>query len=763
MSQPLTQRSFLKGLDTSTSKLDQPRGSLPAISNMVFTKRGSLITADGVRVIGDPADLANLAPLPTANQGQIVDIIQYLNPSAGATLNGAVFYLQDSPPGYTLSDPGPLVAASIVSAGGTLIPATNYSYVVLTLDNGLDVNFHSPGALGVTGIVLGGGKNAVQLTWPVVAGAGGYAVYGRILGLLGLLAIVLQPDFQQNSAGPIGAPTATFTDNGTVMPGIAPVFTQTTRGALILWKLGPDNAGGYNSPIPLAIFPRRGPATTGTNSTYPNACGGLIGSSQAVPMMVQFAGFVAIALGNGVRPQYTDGTTVFPFTNTFTSLYVTWTASTTYLVGDIVKPLTPNGHIFIVTQAGQTAAAEPAWNTGTSQVTVDNQIVWKENGQLTSSPAPPGAAHLISHAGSLWAFNTSPTNTSDGLNGPSSLLMSDSNNIKSWNPLNQAFIGKDDGSQGMGLASFTIAEAGIAPLGSLVIFKDFSTYQLVGVFGSPNLTIQQIQSDMGCIAPRSIKFLPGFGIARMSHLGVTMFDGIRDKVISEQIRPLLFPVTLSPAAIVPNQSYLMKSGQFASPPMYGLATNTIGGLDLLGLNKIFLYDLILKAWTIIDLPVPISGLPTQTISSIYQMRQPGGTPQTIIGGNNNGSILVMQSGATRWNYAAITPSVSWSFTTPEVFNTSDPSAEIYTSSMIIRGSNIDGQPITVTLNIQTEAGTIQDNRVYNIGAGEFEQFIGIHEQAISFNAIISGIGRVEVESVTWNVQPKTSGIPAVLT
>jgi hypothetical protein len=352
--------------------------------------------------------------------------------------------------------------------------------------------------------------------------------------------------------------------------------------------------------------------------------------------------------------------------------------------------------------------------------------------------------------------------------------MSDSNNIKSWNPLNQAFIGKDDGSQGMGMAAFTIAEAGIAPLGSLIIFKDFSTYQLVGVFGSPNLTIQQIQSDMGAIAPRSIKFLPGFGIIRMSHLGFAMFDGIRDKIISEQIRPVIFgsipslPTIVTGGLqiypkIVPNQSYLMKADQIANPPMYAAACNASGGLDLLGLNKLLVYDLVLKAWTIIDLPIPQSGQPTQAISSIYQMRQPGGTPQTLIGGHNNGAILVIQSGSTTWNYTGITPLVSWSFTTPEVFNSNDPVGEIYAANIIIRGVNTDAQPIIVTLTINTEAGTIQDNRVFNIGKGEFEQFIGINETAISFNAIISGSGRVEIESVTWNVQPKTSGTPAVLT
>src|SRR5258708_11122564 len=377
MTQPVTQRSFTKCLDASTDRLDEPRVSLPNISNLLFTKRGSLIICDGVRVIGDPADFANAAPLPTANNGQIVEIVQYLNPAAGSTLNGAIFYLKDSNPGLTLSDPGPLVLTSVVAAGGILVPGNNYTYVVLTLDNGLDANFHSAGLSGTTFLTLAAAKNSVQLTWPVVAGAGGYAVYGRVGGSLGLLAIVLQPDFSQNVSEIIGSPTATFIDNGTIAPGSPPVFTNTTRGALLLLKLGSDGAGGYLSPVVLAVFPRRGPAVTGTNYNYPNACGGLIGSCQAVPQMIQFAGYIAIALGNGFRPQYTDGNTVFPFTNTFTAQYISWAASTTYLVGDLVVPAISNGHYYKCTQAGLSQTpGPPAFSTITGQKTIDAQPPW---------------------------------------------------------------------------------------------------------------------------------------------------------------------------------------------------------------------------------------------------------------------------------------------------------------------------------------------------------------------------------------------------
>jgi hypothetical protein len=149
--------------------------------------------------------------------------------------------------------------------------------------------------------------------------------------------------------------------------------------------------------------------------------------------------------------------------------------------------------------------------------------------------------------------------------------MSDVNNPNSWNPLNVAFIGKDDGTQITGLAAYTIAESGIAPVGSLVVFKDFETYQIIGVFGALDFAIQKAQTDLGCVAPRSIQFLPGYGIARLAHLGVAIFDGVRDRVISEEIRPYLFGGELDILPVDWTFAYLSKGTQCANPPMYMLA------------------------------------------------------------------------------------------------------------------------------------------------------------------------------------------------
>lgn len=257
---------------------------------------------------------------------------------------------------------------------------------------------------------------------------------------------------------------------------------------------------------------------------------------------------------------------------------------------------------------------------------------------------PPGAQHGAFHLGSVWLWNTAQTSST--LDGPSSLRMSDANNPNSWPNANQTFISKDDGQVGTGLASFTIAETGISPTQTLVAFKNYSGYQITGVFGSTNFAVQKIKSDMGCIAPRSIQFVSGFGIIRLTHKGFALYNGVDDKLISEEIRPYIFGKDE-----LPGLSFSTISGSWAeqsqNPPLY-LAACPIGGT---GLSRLFIYDLVRKAWTIGDYPVELKTLKlfaTPTIS-----------PVVHAGTYTGGQIWTIFNGATTDNAAAI----NWSLRT----------------------------------------------------------------------------------------------------
>jgi hypothetical protein len=551
--------------------------------------------------------------------------------------------------------------------------------------------------------------------------------------------------------------------------------------------------------------------------------------------------------------------------NTFQASYGARTASTAQNVGDQISvTISAVNYIFTVTQAGVTSSGgAPAFSAAANSIVVDGTVYWQNTAKIAAVTPPRGAAHGIIYAGSLWVGNTSPTTTSDNFDGPSCLKMSDLNNPNSWNPLNVAFLDRDDGTQITGLATFTIAESGIPPVGSLVAFKDFSTFQINGVFGASNFSIARAQTDMGCSASRTIQFVPGFGIVRLTHLGFAMFDGVRDRLLSEEIRPYLFGGQPDILPLDWNYAYFSKAAQTASPPMYVCACPlrassnlgnltfsvrptrnnpslpngtyyikvvgvTSGGLRVLfpneagpfivdgigvrqivvdlpantrfaswyvytgstsngenqywvfngslttvylgtgsagtgsptagspmfspvgSLTRMFCYDLVLKAWAIIDLPFPISVL--------KQFRVQGSIPITTMGGYSDGAIRRWLGGAgfdVRWDAGATNAGapdldVDWSVRTPEVFG-KEASDRTYFRQLAIRGV---GTPMEVAAQVTTsgKGGVTLPTRnatAAPMGGGEFVAYVDIGVTGVDAYATLSGSGPIEIQSVDW--------------
>jgi hypothetical protein len=448
--------------------------------------------------------------------------------------------------------------------------------------------------------------------------------------------------------------------------------------------------------------------------------------------------------------------------------------------------------------------------------------------------------------------------------------MSDLNNPISWNPLNAAQISPDDGDQCTGIKAFTVAEAGIAPQNFLMYFKNFSTYLIQGVFGASNFSITRLQTDLGCVAPRSLQFVPGYGIMRLSHLGFAVTDGITDKLQDpEAIRPYLFPESTESDITPIDQTYLYfsKAAQTANPPMYvcalplqGSASAIFAGVSVttnysfspaqiangiyyfvvqatlsggqvyfsgeytiqitsnpgtffhsqgiiitlpvslpvaswkvfMGVNgpgseaefvsvpggtssvtivtstsftagapvtsqngeltRVFCYDLILKSWTVVDLPFPISVL--------KQFRTPGSIPITVMAGFLDGAIRRWQSGDTQWDAGAInanapSTSVLWSFQDAEVFSESG-TVNLFHNQVVIRG---DGGPaaISATLDINGKTQSTLSAALIALGANQYEGRIRILQTAENLNLTISGSGPATVEAVSYEVQPKPVG------
>jgi len=57
-----------------------------------------------------------------------------------------------------------------------------------------------------------------------------------------------------------------------------------------------------------------------------------------------------------------------------------WTLSTVFIFGAVVLPATKNGHRYVCTQGGTTAATEPNWPTRDSARITDGTVTWEEDG-----------------------------------------------------------------------------------------------------------------------------------------------------------------------------------------------------------------------------------------------------------------------------------------------------------------------------------------------------------------------------------------------
>lgn len=294
---------------------------------------------------------------------------------------------------------------------------------------------------------------------------------------------------------------------------------------------------------------------------------------------------------------------------------------------------------------------------------------------LTGSP---NAQHLAIHLNFLWAWNTNPTTVTASLISPSSLQSSDLNNANSWPAANQTYISRDDGQTGQGLAQYTIAEAGISPTATLIAWKDFSGYECTNPFGT-TFSVQKVKSDMGCVAPRSIQFISGFGVIRLTHRGFALYDGVNDTLISEEERPRIFGRDQYNGLDWTQIGHSMAT-QCANPPLYICACPTSGPT----LTRVFIYDLVRRAWTVLNYPHNIATL---------QLVLDAGQLPTVLGGDwDGGYVRRYFAGDTSDDGTAI----SW-LTRTRAYTTGTPSERAYWRRLLLTTYGFQpGTQITAT-------------------------------------------------------------------
>jgi hypothetical protein len=739
----VSQKKWSK-LVAATSPLAQPPGAVSRLSNLLLTTRGSLQIADGSLAISSiPSPYTRieaLSPFSNLTPGQFPYYSALALDLAAQLTNVTNF-------------------AAAAATPGTDNPTGTYFFgIVATLAGGHSdisqslANFHSAIQF-----------NSVNFTWIAVAGATGYSIYIYIpsSGPPGSWQVVL--------VQAVGAVTS-YTYTGTLPSSptqLAPVgntsyLLQLFTGAVSAGSLAftAVTAGSFPSALPLPASLAPGDPEFNPAPTIPgfSPYGGLSGSVCPIPQIVQFAGQAILILGNGYAPQATNpaaGPTaaVTPLTNTFQAAYPAWQAGVDWITGAQVTD--GAGNFYTATQGGVSQTpGPPSWNTALGAETADGSVIWTSQGPIVAIVAPRGAAHAVAYAGSLWLANTSPTTTSDGIDGPTCLKMSDSNNPNSWNPVNVAFIGRDDGTQITGLQPFTIAALGISPTGSLCLFKEFLTYQIIGVFGSTSFEIQPAQTNLGCIAPPTIQFIPGFGVVRFSHLGFAVFDGINDRLVSEDIRPYLFGGVDSESGLVavdPQYLYLAQSAQTTRPPMYLCAMPLTGAAG--ALTRLFCYDLVMKAWAVLDLPWPISSLSTISVGEGYPL---------VLAGKSDGTIQRLQSGDLNWDQGDANQStINWSFRSPDVFGEGS-SQRLFYQQAVIRGYGSAAMVSSIIASLWLDGRNIGSQPIDIVPMGDsnlFEANVKIFLNGERAHLDISGNNggaAGTIDAIDWTVVPKSA-------
>jgi hypothetical protein len=666
--------------------------------------------------------------------------------------------------------PGPGLTAGEQSTGGTVAvsqspPLSDTTqqtglYAMPSAANGLSYSNANivalfPADTPVYDGFPGGGGGPPTPKPPSNFGQQGSTASGGLAGNVNLTPQIVQFTNQAVLALGNGFPPQIYSDpNGTTVNpatsvGISAISVD-ANGVVTITTAGPHNINnpqGAGANVILAGVTNPAYNTNGSGvSAFPTIA--IVDSTHLKIVNLS-------AIGQAASSGGTLTVSTIPVISTFVPSYPVWTTAVSYSQNSIITPTVSNGHYYKAVQGGVSGPSQPSFPTTTGGQISDGSVIWRESGLLnTAAPPPPGCGHVTVYAGSLWMFNTSPSNTANGLDGPTSLRMCDVNNASSWNPINQAFLDKDDGTDGMGLATFTITAQGIPPQGSLVAYKLYAGYQIIGVFGSSNFAIQRIQSDMGLVAPRSLQFVPGFGLMRMTHLGFAVFDGVTDRVVSPQIQPYLFASDDPDVSdIVPmDQSWMAasQSAQTANPPMYvcAIPIGTSNGT----LTRILCFDLVLKGWDVVDLPF--------AISTMAQARSAVSPVVTLMGSFSDGTLQRWQAGDTVWATALAgslsTAKVSGFVRCPTAAS-KDAYVRLYARRVIIRGQQ---NSATMSINVRV-AGVYQGLQPIPLpssGDIQVQGAVGItHDR---FDADIFFTGQLTIDAVVWDVIGKPAGLLA---
>jgi hypothetical protein len=246
---------------------------------------------------------------------------------------------------------------------------------------------------------------------------------------------------------------------------------------------------------------------------------------------------------------------------------------------------------------------------------------------------------------------------------------------------------------------------------------------------------------MGCIAPRTIQFISGFGIIRLTHKGFSLYNGVDDKLLSEEVRPAIFGNAQEEndiSSIDFDNIELSFAGQVQNPPLYVCACPVAGGDGTV--TRFFVFDLIRKSWTICDFPYSLSWIGTlyaDSTGDLYAGSAVDGTLYRLMGLND-----------TDDNGAA----VEWSMRTGPIAS-NDPTNSLYFRRVAFDMIYPQGQQMAYTITLNGYTYTLSGSRSLPLLVTSGRTDIDIMRKAPSIYATLSGSGNIRLRAISWQVRP----------
>ncbi len=205
---------------------------------------------------------------------------------------------------------------------------------------------------------------------------------------------------------------------------------------------------------------------------------------------------------DGVKLAIVDGANLYSYT--FSETYLTaipWAANTAYSLGDIVVPVA-GSYQYVVTQAGNSAATQPAFPSGRYATVADGTVVWTRTSTFAQCTDPGFlGSNYVRYQDEIFLFAEPLTNTlySSNIAGQPSSTVNPPLNFSeiTFNGINFVDLG----------ASAEPIQNFISLLRTVYVMttKTFEIYQDTGQ--SPGIPYTRIPggfAETGCIAPNSL-------------------------------------------------------------------------------------------------------------------------------------------------------------------------------------------------------------------------------------------------------------------